>query len=115
MAQMLTKGVLGDNQLWLSSGVEPAKDPTQATAAGGGGESLLTTTGDKRSQLSSSEIYGDDGMNYSTSSVLEIFPPFRLQLAKGQGAAKQTIVEANSDSEFRAVRRKWNIEKKKNK
>jgi len=97
---MLTQGVLGGSQLWLSSGVEPAKETSPAPA----GESPLIGRAES-SQFSQNAIYGDDGAAYPTSSVLEIFPPFRLQLAlKSRGAAKQTIVEANSDSEFRAVR-----------
>jgi hypothetical protein len=38
-------------------------------------------------------------------SILEIYPPFRLQLGEKPGslAAKQTIVESQSDADFRAV------------
>ncbi|KAL7487105.1 hypothetical protein ACHAW6_012707 [Cyclotella cf. meneghiniana] len=39
------------------------------------------------------------------SSILEIYPPFRLQLGQtpGSSVAKQTIIESQSDAEFRAV------------
>lgn len=38
-------------------------------------------------------------------SILEIYPPFRIQLGEkpGSSAAKQTIVESQSDADFRAV------------
>mmetsp|Transcript_30264 Transcript_30264/g.41030 ORF Transcript_30264/g.41030 Transcript_30264/m.41030 type:complete len:115 (-) Transcript_30264:563-907(-) len=63
---MLTRGVLGNSELWLSSGVAPA--PTD----------------------------GD---------ILEIFPPFRLEVAPGGqgGGGKRTLVDAGSDAEFRAI------------
>ncbi|KAL3783426.1 hypothetical protein HJC23_002853 [Cyclotella cryptica] len=38
-------------------------------------------------------------------SILEIYPPFRFQLGEtpGSSVAKQTIVESQSDADFRAV------------
>eukprot|EP00804_Cyclotella_cryptica_P013512 CCRYP_017232-RA/>CCRYP_017232-RA protein AED:0.18 eAED:0.18 QI:0/0/0/1/0/0/2/0/238 len=41
----------------------------------------------------------------SDPSILEIYPPFRFQLGEtpGSSVAKQTIVESQSDADFRAV------------
>lgn len=80
VAQLLTQGVLGSRQLWLSSGVAPAES---------------SAAGDANSN--------NNGGGDNAATVLEIFPPFRLELAAAAGAPKQTIVEAGSDAEFRAV------------
>jgi hypothetical protein len=73
---MLTQGVLGSRQLWLSSGVQPADGANDSDSAASG------------------EILG---------SVLVIKPPFRLDVAAAAGAPKQNLVEAGSDAGFRAV------------
>jgi hypothetical protein len=72
---MLTQGVLGSRQLWLSSGVQLADGNDSGSAARG--ENL--------------------------GSVLVIKPPFRLDVAAAAGAPKQNLVEAGSDAGFRAV------------
>ena len=66
VAQGLTGGVLGSNQLWLSSGVRPSTD-------------------DK--------------------SILEILPPFRLEIGGRyqSGKAKKTLVNSESDADFRKL------------
>lgn len=64
VAQGLTGGILGDNQLWLSSGTIPLDD-----------------------------------------NILEIQPPFRLQLGGRvrTGVPKKTIVDSGSDADFRSL------------
>lgn len=64
------------------------------------GGALSVLGPDKELWLSSGAVAKE-----SDPSILEIYPPFRFQLGEkpGSSAAKQTIVESQSDADFRAV------------
>ncbi len=80
----------------------------------GGVVSLLGFGGGFSSSSSSSSISSDAAEVWLSSgalpkednpSILEIYPPFRFQLGRvpGGGGKKRTIVESQSDAEFRAA------------
>jgi hypothetical protein len=81
VAQVLKGGILspfGGAELWLSSGVLPEKD----------GQQLLRNT---------------DGNTDGNTDVLEILPPFRLELIQPTKSIRKTLVESGSDADFRAA------------
>jgi hypothetical protein len=62
---------------------------------------ILTALGPKKELWLSSGAVAKE----SDPSILEIYPPFRFQLGESPGSSlpKQTIIESQSDADFRAV------------
>ena len=81
VAQVLKGGILsplGGAELWLSSGVSPETDGQQ-------------------------QLRNTDGNTDGNTDVLEILPPFRLELIQPTKNKRKTLVESGSDAEFRAA------------